>query len=98
MFSQLLIVFPKGKRYTLGQKIDLILLEIIELIITAGYLPQEQKLPVLKKISIKLDITKILLRLANETKCLEGNKYREIISHILEIGKMLGGWIKASKQ
>lgn len=98
LFSQYLLLFPKGKRYTLGQKIDQTLLEIIELIITAGYLPLEQKLPVLQKVSIKLDILKILLRLANETKCLDNNKYQQIISHILEIGKMLGGWIKSSRQ
>jgi len=98
LFDQFLIIFPKGKRYTLGQKIDQNLLEIIELIITAGYLPQEQKLPVLQKVSIKLDLVKILLRLANETKCMDNNKYQQIIPNILEIGKMLGGWIKASRQ
>ncbi len=98
LFDQFLIIFPKGKRYTLGQKIDQHLLEIIELIITAGYLPREQKLPILQKVSIKLDIVKILLRLANETKCIENNKYQQIISHILEIGKMLGGWIKSVKE
>ena len=97
MLSQFLIIFPKGKRYTLGQKIDQILLEIIELIITAGYLAREQKLPVLKKIGIKLDVIKILLRLSNEIKCLDNNKYQQIISNVLEVGKMLGGWIKASK-
>ena len=98
MFNQFLIIFPKGKRYTLGQKIDQNLLENIELIITAGYLSHEQKLPVLQKVSIKLDIAKILLRLSNETKCLDNNKYQQIISHILEIGKMLGGWIKSVKE
>jgi len=61
-------------------------------------LPQEQKLPVLQKVSIKLDLVKILLRLANETKCMDNNKYQQIIPNILEIGKMLGGWIKASRQ
>ena len=98
LFSQFLTIFPKGKRYTLGQKIDQLLLEIIELIITAGYWAREQKLPVLQKVSIKLDVIKILLRLANETKCLDNSNYQQTISHILEIGRMLGGWIKTVKQ
>lgn len=98
LFSQFITLFPKGKRYTLGQKIDQTILEIIELIIIAGYSTHEQKLPILQKVSIKLDLVKILLRLANETKCMDNNKYQQIISHILEIGKMLGGWIKSVKE
>lgn len=92
--SQALPAFPKSKRYTLGQKIDQISLDLIELTITAGYLPREQKLPVLQKISTKLDILKILLRIAWETKCINNNKYQPLTSQIIEIGRMLGGWIK----
>ena len=92
--SQFLQTFPKDKRFTLGQKIDQIALEIFELTLTAGYLQREQKLPILQKISIKLDLLKILLRLACETKCLDNNKYQILTSQLIEIGKMLGGWIK----
>lgn len=81
----------------MGEKIDQIILNILEQILTAGYLPREQKLPLLQKISIKLDILKILLRLAQETKCLDNKKYQELVSHTIEIGKMLGGWIKLVK-
>ena len=69
-------------------------LDVIELTITAGYLPREQKLPALQKISVKLDLLKILLRLSSETKCLDNNNFQTLISQILEIGRMLGGWIK----
>ena len=70
---------------------------MIELIIMAGYLPREQKLPSLQKVSIKLDLLKILLRLAIDTKCIDNNKYQQILSQTLEIGRMLGGWIKTVK-
>lgn len=43
LFNQHLILFPKTKKYTLGQKIDNLTLEIIELVITAGF-AREQKL------------------------------------------------------
>lgn len=91
-------LFPKSKRFTLGQKTDQITLDILELVITAGFLPREQKLPTLQAISIKLDMLKILLRLARETNCLENNKYQQLVSQIIEIGKMLGGWIKTVKE
>lgn len=92
--SQFLTVFPKTKRYTLGQKIDQTSLDIVELTITAGYLPREQKLPILQKISTKLDFLKILLRISWETKCLNNNKFLTLTSQLIEIGKMLGGRIK----
>lgn len=92
--SQILPTFPKNKRFTLGQKIDQTTLDLCELTITAGYLSREQKLPILQKISIKLDLLKILLRIAWETKCLNNNKYQILTSQLIEIGKMLGGWIK----
>lgn len=78
----------------MGTKIDQIILEIIELTTMAGYLSREQKLPVLQKISIKLDILKLLLRLSQETNCLKNEKYLQLVSLNLEIGRMLGGWIK----
>jgi len=72
-------------------------LDVIELTITAGYLPREQKLPALQKISVKLDLLKILLRLSSETKCLDNNKYQQLVSQLFEIGRMLGGWLKTVK-
>lgn len=95
--SQFLTNFPKANRYTLGQKTDQISLEIIELTITAAYLTREQKLPILQRISIKLDLLKIMLRIAWETKCLNNNKYQLLTSQLIEIGRMLGGWIKTVK-
>jgi len=96
--SQFLVLFPKSRKYTLGQKIDNLTLEIIELVITASYTSHEQKLLILRKISIKVDLLKILLRLSFETKCLDNNKYQQLTSQLIEIGKMLGGWIKNAKE
>ena len=98
LLSQLLLSFPKSKRYTLGQRIDQISLATIELVITAGYTPREQKLALLQKTSIKIDLLKILLRLSLETKCIDNKKYQLIANHLVEIGKMVGGWIKSVKE
>lgn len=97
VFIQYLNLFPKGKKYTIGQKIDQTIIDMIELVIVAGYMPREQKLPSLQKVSIKLDLLKVFLRIAFETKCLDNNKYQLILSQTLEIGRMLGGWIKTIK-
>ena len=85
---------PKQTRYTLGEKIDLLFIEIFELIITARYLPQTQKLPPLQKASLKLDILKFFLQISWEIKTIDTKKYILLSKNLDEIGKILGGWQK----
>lgn len=96
-FYEFLLLFPRKNRYTLGQKSETILLEILEAIILASNLPKQEKLPVLKKASMKLDILRVFFKLAKEIKALENKKYQILESQVTEIGKMLGGWIKSSQ-
>ncbi len=72
------------------------MLEVIEGIITASQLSKSEKLPILQKTSIKLDLLKTLIRLCKDLKILDNKKYLLLESYLQEIGKMLGGWIKAS--
>ncbi|MEK7154994.1 MAG: diversity-generating retroelement protein Avd [Patescibacteria group bacterium] len=88
--------FPKIKRYTLGQKLDSLSLEMFELLFSVGQ--TENRLAVLQQISAKLDLTKVLLRLAKDTQALDNKKYLDLQTMLYEIGKMLGGWIRATKQ
>jgi len=86
--------FPKKSKYTLGGKIDALFLEVVEILFTASYLQKEQKLPYLRKASIKLDSLKFFLQISWELKALDNKKYITLSEHLNEIGKMLGGWIK----
>src|SRR3989344_8858203 len=88
--------FPKTKRYTLGQKLDNINLEIFELLISIPN--SNNKIETLYKIRNKIDLLKILLRLAKDTLALTNKNYLELQEMLHEIGKMLGGWIRATKQ
>ena len=88
--------FPKVKRYTLGQKLDNLTLEIFELLFS---IPNSQdKAKILNSASIKLDLVKLLIRFAKDTQCLKDKNYLELQVILQEIGKMLGGWIRAAKQ
>lgn len=87
---------PRKDRYTLGQKCEIAILEVLESIIIASNLPKQEKLPVLKKASMKLDIVRVFLKLARDVKALENKKYQLLESQTEEIGRMLGGWIKTS--
>lgn len=95
--SLAIATFPKTKRYSLGQKLDQIALELIEFVIRAGYLSREQKLPVLEKSVVSVDLLKILLRLAKDTKALDNKKYLALENTLQEIGRMVGGWKRSLK-
>ncbi len=83
---------PKTSKYTLGEKIDTLFIETLEYIITASLLQKEQKLPFLKRASVKLDVLKFFLQVALETKQLQTKHYTTLSEHLNEVGRMLGGW------
>lgn len=94
--TRVIVSFPKTKRYTLGQELDKQLLKFIELLLSVP--SSENKLGTLKQLSIKLDLLKILLRLAKDSQCLKENKYLTLQASLQEIGRMLGGWIRSQEK
>ena len=86
--------FPKTSRYTLGEKIDSLFVEIVEYIVFASYLSKQDKLPYLKKATLKIDVLKFFLQVSWEIKALDTKKYITLSAHLDEIGRMLGGWRK----
>jgi hypothetical protein len=86
--------FPKKSRYTLGDRIDLVFIQLVELLWAAGYQAKDEKLPTIIAAIKKLDGLKFLLRIAWEIKILDTKKYSALSEPLFEIGKMLGGWKK----
>lgn len=83
---------PKTQRYSLGNRIDKIFIELIEVSVTANFLPKEEKLPYVRAAIRKLDLLKVLLLVSWETKSLDNKKYITLSLPLDEVGKMLGGW------
>ena len=86
---------PKAERYTLWQKCENSLLEIFELLLETDHLKGEARLLVLYRISHRVDLLKILIRLAKDIRVLNPSRYLEIQTHLQEVGRMIGGWIKS---
>lgn len=86
--------FPKQDRYSLGQKSETVLTEILECLLTATGLPKAEKLPYLDKASGKLNLLRIYMRLAKDIKVMDNKKYIFFQDSVDEIGRMLGGWKK----
>ena len=97
LFYQYLDSFPRKDRYCIGQKCEILILDILESAITAAQVPKNEKSIFLNEISTKLNVLRIIIRLAKDIKVLDFKKYLILQEKINEIGKMLGGWIKSLK-
>ena len=84
--------FPRHDKFSLGQKCELVITEIIENILEASQQIRNNKLSYLDKASVKLNIFRIYIRLAKEVHALDSKKYLILQEKIDEIGRMLGGW------
>jgi hypothetical protein len=89
---------PRQDRYTIWQKCEDLLLEILEYILFASQTSKAQKLPVLEKASIKLNFLRVFVRLMKDVKAIDNKKYLSTEAALDEIGRMLGGWIKSSRE
>lgn len=85
-------ILPKIHKYSLGQKIDTLFVEVIEAISIATFLSREEKQPWVRLAIRKIDTLKILLMVLWETKSIDDKKYIVLSENLEEIGKMLGGW------
>ncbi|MEK7654619.1 MAG: four helix bundle protein [Patescibacteria group bacterium] len=85
-------ILPKTHKYSLGQKIDSLFVEIIETVAAAGFIAKEKKLPYLSLAIMKVDTLKVLTMVLWENKSLDDKKYIQLSLKIDELGKMLGGW------
>ena len=85
---------PKKFRYAIGNKIDSLFIEILELLFIASYQNIESKLPTIETVIKKTDILKFFLRIAWDIRALDDKKYILLSEQIQELGRMVGGWKK----
>ncbi len=96
-FYNLRLAVPKQDRYTLWQKCESLLIDVLEGIIFASQQSKSEKLPTLEKTSVKLNFLRVCTRLMKDVKAIDVKKYIIIEANLDEIGRMLGGWIKSTK-
>jgi len=86
--------FPKHERYSLGEKTETNILEAIEAVVFGNAQPKNFKDGYLLRANAKVEILKILFRLAMENNFMNETQYIKAEEYLQESGKMLGGWIK----
>lgn len=88
---------PKQDRFSVYERIENTIIDILELVLEASYSPKQKKSEILEQASIKLNIIRFFIRLMKESKSLDLKKYTFLQKIIDEIGRMLGGWIRSLK-
>jgi mRNA-degrading endonuclease RelE of RelBE toxin-antitoxin system len=91
-YIEKLAKLPRNHRFTLGEKVQQSLLDLLMLLSDAIY--SKNKNPILQEANKELEKLRILSRLMKDLNLLPRDSYRFVSSSIDEIGKMLGGWVK----
>ncbi len=94
---KLIFKIPKFERYTLGEKIENIILETIEMMVIGNGTNKYEKEKYLLRANAKIETLKILYRIMLNCKIIDFKKYLEVEGHLQEIGKMMQGWIKYTR-
>lgn len=86
---------PKKDRYTLGIKLEKLILDLLETLFLAKSKFGASKMLLLNNADLKLKVIMLMIRLSSKVKAITDNKYLHLEGKALEIGRMLGGWIKS---
>jgi hypothetical protein len=81
--------FPRSRRFTLGERLEAGLIEVLELLVEAAYTRNKES--PLRRANLRLEVVRHLWRLAYELKAIATRQYEhgaKLIVHILRFLKI----------
>jgi hypothetical protein len=87
--------FPKNARFTFGQRLTDLALDIMERLVRAAY--GRRRADNLESANVSLEVLRVMLRLSKDRLFISEKQYEFAIGELLEIGKMVGGWSKGAR-
>ena len=97
MFHEYRKLVPKNDRHTIFERTDNLVVDTITCFLEAGYINPANKLIVLERASVNLNMIRFFIRLMKEIRTIDNKKYVALQLLIDEIGRMLGGWIRSTR-
>lgn len=88
--------FPKVYRYTVSERLMNAALDFQEALFDAQSQGGTTRQKHLRAADAHLNKLRLYLRLAHTWKWLNDGQYRHVSAMVAEIGRLLGGWMKAS--
>ena len=85
--------FPRSRRFTLGERLESGLLDVLEECVDAAYSPR--KSAQLRSANRRLSTVRHLWRLAYELRVIPRNRYFHGSQQLVDIGSQIGAWQKS---
>lgn len=82
--------FPRLRRFTLGERIETGLLEVLEWLVEAAYC--RNKAEILRRTNLRLDRVRHLWRLGHELQAMPTKSYAYGAQLMESLGRQIGGW------
>lgn len=89
--------YPRAYRFTLSEHMQRLILGFQDEIVAAGKSPGSERLKFLHSADIRLEQLRLWLRMAQELKLMTIAQYDHCSKGIAEIGRLLGAWIKLTR-
>ena len=86
--------YPKSARFTFGQRICDTAIGVIEAIVRAAY--GRRRKENLDAANTDIEVLRVLLRLSKDRHYISPDQYEFAVGELLEIGKMIGGWLRSA--
>jgi 23S rRNA-intervening sequence protein len=84
--------FPKGYKFTTGDRIHCVALDVLEALIEATY--TRDRTQHLRRANLGIEKLRFLLRLAADLRLLDRRRYEHAARTLDETGRLIGGWMK----
>ena len=85
--------FPRVRRFTLGERLESLLLEVLELSVEAAF--TRNKRAALQRANLRLETAKHVWRLALELRVVALPQFEHGARLMDELGRQLGGWLRS---
>ena len=87
---------PRVRRFTLGERIENGLLEVLELLVEAAYTREKQAS--LRRANLRLEVVRHLWRVSYELKVIATRQYEYGAKLLDDLGRQVGGWLRSREQ
>lgn len=84
--------FPRSQKFLLADRIESLLLDILDLLIEAAY--SRNKQPLLRRANLQLEKLRYLIRLCKDLKLLSLKAYEHSARAVNDTGTSIGGWLR----
>ena len=85
---------PRSQKFTVGDRLQNHLSDLLELMIEAYYAPRPDKLPLLRRINLQLEKIRYYYRLGHDLGFYSAAHLGTFAVRVDDIGRRVGGWIK----